>query len=166
MVGWRGRAGAVWDHPVPQIQLQDPSGSSSCCSSRRLSWGMPEFGSAGSRPGPALLPPGLPQRGDDCRESFSWIGCWLTCFFCWKAGRAWMVLGAGGGVVLLTTSSGEEETPKPSPCSARTRWNRSRSTCIWHLILFLPVPASQGSWVAIPAALPFPGCSPEPIPPS
>lgn len=46
----------------------------------QLSWETPEFGSAGSSPGPALLSHGLPPCRNNWRESFSWTGFFLTCF--------------------------------------------------------------------------------------
>lgn len=169
-VGWSStsseRVGVAWASWSLLETSHAPNPSSwiplgrSCCANWRLSREMPEFGRAGGPPGPALL-------GDHWRESFSLL-TWGYFFICWKAGRARMVLGAGGSCWLWW---GEEETPKkPSPSSARTRWNSSRSTCNLHFILFLPVPAWQGeAGLPLQQLCPSQGCSPvlpEPIPPS
>lgn len=156
--------------PRPRSSTRIPV-EASCCSNGRE---MPEFGSAGSWPGPALLSPGLPARGDNWRESFSWIGCLLTCFL-------------SGSRTSLDVSGSWGRSGPPHRCGL---WwgggNPKTFSFLWqghggtdphppaisipslHSPLRPPL-RSRGSRVAIPAALPFPGCSPalpEPIPPS
>lgn len=134
---------------MAQLQQQNPAGS---CTN---SWGM--LGSAAG-PCPALC------RGDDRRESFSWISCSLTCFcffffvgkqdgpgFFWAAGFG----GEGGG------------NPKTFTFLCKDAVEQLQI----HLQLashpLLPRSSLAGK-LQLPSQplCPSRGCSPEPIPPS